>query len=258
MPQPDTPRNLEYLDDLPQGIFILRPDGTIAYWNHCLEEWTGLVKNTIVGYPVKDHFPHLDTPKYSSRFELLFQGGPPAIFASQFHPQFLPCTLPDGQRRIQQTIAKAIWDEPTQEWQALVIIQDISTLHRQVAESQRLRKQAQAENAARKIQQRLLEAMKEIESTFITTGNPHHTFNTVLTQLLAITESAFGFIGEVRHRNGQPYLKTHAINNIAWNQETQALYDRLAPDFEFCNLKTQSRERNDHRVLACLDSRQCC
>ena len=34
MPQPDTPDNLAYLDDLPQGIFILRPDGTITFWNH--------------------------------------------------------------------------------------------------------------------------------------------------------------------------------------------------------------------------------
>ena len=238
MPQPDTPRNLEYLDDLPQGIFILCPDGTIAFWNHCLEEWTGLLKATIVGNPVKDHFPHLGTPKYTSRFELLFQGGPPATFASQFHPQFLPCLLPNGQRRIQQTIAKAIWDEPTQEWQALVIIQDISALHRQATESQGLRKQAQAEIAERKKHQRLLESIRKIESTFISTHNAHQAFDEVLDQLLAISESAYGFIGEVRYQDGKPYLKTQAITDIAWNEETRALYDRLAPNMEFCNLNT--------------------
>jgi len=37
-----------------------------------------------------------------------------------------------------------------QEWQALIIIQDISDLHRQAAESQRLRKQAQEEITERK------------------------------------------------------------------------------------------------------------
>ncbi len=145
MPQLESLLNLEVLDHLPQGVFILRQDGTVAFWNHCLEEWTGISKSTTVGHPLVTHFPQLGTPKYTSRFEPLFEGGAPATFASQFHPQFLPCSLPSGQPRIQQTIAKAIWDEPSQEWQALVIIQDISDLHRQVAESHRLRKYAQAE-----------------------------------------------------------------------------------------------------------------
>jgi len=150
MPQRDTPLNLEILDHLPQGIFILRPNETVAFWNHCLEDWTGISKSSIEGTPIETHFPHLGTPKYTSRFDPLFQGGPPAIFASQFHPQFLPCSLPNGQPRIQQTTAKAIWQKTMQEWQALIIIQDISDLHRQAAESQRLRKQAQEEITERK------------------------------------------------------------------------------------------------------------
>ena len=238
MPQLDTPLNLEILDHLPQGVFIVRRIGTVGFWNHCLEDWTGILKSTIVGNSIETHFPHLGTPKYTSRFEPLFEGGPPAIFASQFHPQFLPCALSNGQPRIQQTIAKAIWDEQTQEWQALVIIQDISDLHRQVAESQRLRKQAQAEILERQKHQRLLEAIRHIESTFISTKNAHQTFAEVLAQLLSITNSAYGFIGEVLHRDGKPYLKTHAITNIAWNEETRQLYDRLAPNFEFFNLNT--------------------
>ncbi len=150
MPQQDPLLNLVILDHLPQGIFILRPNETVAFWNHCLEDWTNIPKSEIEGIPVATHFPHLGTPKYTSRFEPLFQGGPPATFASQFHPQFLPCTLPNGQPRVQQTTAKAIWHETTQEWRALIIIQDISDLHRQAMESQRLRKQAQEEILERK------------------------------------------------------------------------------------------------------------
>ncbi|MDH5562278.1 MAG: PAS domain S-box protein [Nitrospirota bacterium] len=238
MPQLDTSLNLEILDHLPQGVFIMRRDGIIAFWNHCLENWTGILKSTIVGSSIETHFPHLSTPKYTSRFEPLFQGGPPATFASQFHPQFLPCTLPNGQPRIQQTTAKAIWDNHAQEWKALVIIQDISSLHRQVAESQRLRKQAQTEIVERQRHQRLLEAIRHIESTFISNQNADQTFNQVLIQLLAISESAYGFIGEVRYQDGKPYLTTHAITNIAWNEETQALYDRYAPNMDFFNLHT--------------------
>ena len=238
MPEPHAFLHLEVLDHLPQGVFIIRQDGTVGFWNERLEEWTGILKSTIVGTSIETYFPHLGTPKYTSRFEPLLEGGAPATFASQFHPQFLPCSLPNGQPRIQKTIAKAIWDEPAQEWQALVIIQDISDLHRQVVESQRLRKQAQIEISQRKRQQALLEAIRHIESTFISTKNAHQTFDEILSQLLAITESAYGFIGEINEKDGQPYLKTHAITNIAWNEETQALYDRFAPNMDFFNLDT--------------------
>ncbi|MDH3503243.1 MAG: PAS domain S-box protein [Nitrospirota bacterium] len=151
MPQLDAQFHaFQILDHLPQGVFILRREGTVAFWNQCLEDWTGILKSAIVGTPIESYFPHLGTPKYTSRLEPLFEGGPPAIFASEFHPTFLPCHLPNGQPRIQHTIAKALWDDPTQEWRALVILQDISDLHRQVAESQRLRKKAQLEITERK------------------------------------------------------------------------------------------------------------
>ncbi len=238
MPECDSPLNFDILDHLPQGIFIVRQNGTVAFWNQRLEDWTGILKPAIIGTSIETHFPHLNTPKYTSRFDPLFEGGAPATFASQFHPQFVTCSLPNGQPRIQQTIAKALWDKPTQEWQALIIIQDVSDLHRQVAESQRLRKQAQAEIVERQKHQRLLEAIRKIESTFISTKNATRTFDEVLAQLLSISESEYGFIGEVLSLDGKPYLKTHAITNISWNEETRALYDRHAPNMEFFNLKT--------------------
>ena len=138
--QPDSPLQLEILDHLPQGVFVLRRDGFVCFWSQCLVDWTDIPKSAIEETPLESHFPHLGTLKYTSRFEPLFEGGPPATFASQFHPQFLPCSLQNGQPRIQQTIAKALWDELKQEWQALVMIQDISDLRRQVVESQRLRR----------------------------------------------------------------------------------------------------------------------
>jgi PAS domain S-box-containing protein len=65
-------------------------------------------------------------------------------------------------------------------------------------------------------------------------------FEGMLADLLAIADSEYGFIGEVRHtREGAPYLKTHAITNIAWNEETRALYERQASSgMEFRRLDT--------------------
>ena len=65
-------------------------------------------------------------------------------------------------------------------------------------------------------------------------------FDAMLSYVLDISESEYGFIGEVlQTEEGKPYLKTHAITNIAWNKETREFYDENAPKgMEFYNLKT--------------------
>jgi hypothetical protein len=45
--------------------------------------------------------------------------------------------------------------------------------------------------------------------------------------MLELTCSEYGFIGEVFHdARGRPYLKSYATTNIAWNDETQRLYEK--------------------------------
>ena len=65
-------------------------------------------------------------------------------------------------------------------------------------------------------------------------------FNHLLSSILELTNSEYGVIGERFHdETGTPYLKTHAITNIAWDAETQKFYeDNEAAGFEFRNLKS--------------------
>ena len=65
-------------------------------------------------------------------------------------------------------------------------------------------------------------------------------FDNLLSQLLQLTESEYGFIGQILHTHtGAPYLKTHAITNIAWNKEMRGFYDDHAPaGMEFHNMET--------------------
>ncbi len=52
-------------------------------------------------------------------------------------------------------------------------------------------------------------------------------FGDLLDRLLELTASEYGFIGEVcRDGRGRPYVKSYATTNIAWNEETQRLYER--------------------------------
>jgi len=85
-----------------------------------------------------------------------------------------------------------------------------------------------------------LEALVRGQSRFIAEGDPRAAFCELLERLLAITDSAYGFIGQVLHDgDGAPFLKTFATTNIAWNDETRAFYEKNAVSgFEFHNLKT--------------------
>lgn len=87
---------------------------------------------------------------------------------------------------------------------------------------------------------RLLGAITTAQAQLVGVVEPDSLFDGLLRALLDLTDSEYGFIGEtLRTANGDPYLKTHAITNIAWNQETRRFYEDNAPNgLEFHNLKT--------------------
>ncbi|MBE9609513.1 PAS domain S-box protein [Chitinilyticum piscinae] len=86
-----------------------------------------------------------------------------------------------------------------------------------------------------------LAAVAEIQGAFIETQNEENAFARMLELLLQLTHSEYGFIGEVflDPENDQPYLKTHALTDISWDDATRALYARsLQGGLEFRNLDT--------------------
>src|SRR5574340_875715 len=89
------------LDHIPIGILILKNDFTVLFWNTCLEDWTGISRNSIVGTDIGAHFPHFRTPKYTGRLHPIFDGGPPTILSSQLHRNIIPSTTWDGAQRVQ-------------------------------------------------------------------------------------------------------------------------------------------------------------
>jgi len=85
---------------------------------------------------------------------------------------------------------------------------------------------------------KILRAVNRTLASVINEGlSIREAFNTALEDLLEITGSEFGLIGEIRHEHDIPYLKTHAISNIAWNKETRDFYNaNVRSGVEFRNL----------------------
>ena len=77
--------------------------------------------------------------------------------------------------------------------------------------------------------QHMLKVLQEINEDFIKTPeSKRELFKKMLDYVLKITGSEYGFIGEVFLQEGRQVLRTYAITDISWNEETAALYQKHA------------------------------
>jgi len=86
----------------------------------------------------------------------------------------------------------------------------------------------------------LLNAIVAIQAAFIEESDIRKSFSRMLDSLLELTQSEYGFLGEVLYDGeDQPYLVAHALTDISWDEETRQLYEvNMAKGFEFHNLNT--------------------
>ena len=87
----------------------------------------------------------------------------------------------------------------------------------------------------------LLKAVAEAQTSFINNeSNKNDVFSSLLSSLLSLTESEYGFIGEVLFtEKRKPFLRTHAITDISWNEDTRRFYqENVEQGLEFFNLDT--------------------
>ena len=99
----------------------------------------------------------------------------------------------------------------------------------------------------------LLKGISLAQSQFITNTDPKILFNDLLENFLNLTESEYGFMGEILYTDqeqayveetyiklrGKSSLKTQGLTDITWDEETRKFSAQNAPqDMEFHNLNT--------------------
>ena len=101
---------------------------------------------------------------------------------------------------------------------------------------------SEARRAAQQLerQHRMLEAVRRAQSIFIETDDKRSAFEGLLAAFLELTGSGYGFVGEVHfHEDGTPYLRCHAITNIAWDEASRRKYeDQSDAGMVFDNLRS--------------------
>ncbi|MBD8490905.1 GAF domain-containing protein [Echinicola sp. CAU 1574] len=102
-----------------------------------------------------------------------------------------------------------------------------------------IQKRKDVEKRAIKLNQ-LLKAVNETQISFFVKDNFHNTLRKLLDAIVKITGSEYGFIGEVfKDENGDPYLKTHVVSEIAWSNEMLKRFgNKYHKGLDFRNLDT--------------------
>ena len=204
-------RNEAVFRELPDIVFVLDADGTFLESN---EHPDLLVpREELIGKRLEDVLPDALAQRCQQMVQQVLMEGK----SQQFDYQL---TLPQGEESFEAR-ARALSDN-----EVLLVIRNTST---------ELAGKAALENS-----QRMTEVIANAQSQFIREQDRRRAFDGLLNDILKLTDSEYGFIGEVLyHPDGQPYLKTYAITNIAWNDDTRAFYEAHAPQgMEFTNLKT--------------------
>jgi hypothetical protein len=72
----------------------------------------------------------------------------------------------------------------------------------------------------------ILSAVTTALSHYIAETDPYILFGGLLDSLLEMTDSEYGFIGEVFYNDrNQPYLRNYTTTDIAWSNETRQLFE---------------------------------
>lgn len=138
-----------FSDLMPGGICVIDREKKILVWNRTLAEWSGSSAEEMIGRDLLEIYPHLASPAYRIRIEQVLNGGPPAIFSSRLHGSFLPFTQADGTPRIQQTSIIGQPGEDGEPLHAMIIIEDVTDLNREIHSARELR-----DLAIREVQER--------------------------------------------------------------------------------------------------------
>ncbi|MFN3439694.1 MAG: EAL domain-containing protein [Acidovorax sp.] len=80
-------------------------------------------------------------------------------------------------------------------------------------------------------QHRLLQSISRAQAMFIASSGPRAAFEALLEELMSLTQSAFGIVGQVqRADDGHAYLRVHAMTDISWDDASRALYAQHAEE----------------------------
>ncbi|MEQ8974049.1 MAG: PAS domain S-box protein [Coleofasciculus sp. C1-SOL-03] len=214
----------------PDSIHVIDLDGFIWQTNPASVEQLGYREIELIGH----HLDEFLTPESKQRFAEQF----PTLLATGSNRLDVEMIRRDGTLAIMDLSSSLVQDEHRNCAYIVVIQRDISDAYQQAIQRQQDQATLQQSN-------QLLQAISAAQSQFIADANPHILFDGLLDSILGLTNSEYGFIGEILYTEngkafveeaymkirGRPDLKSQVIISSLGNEET-------VPEMELDTLQT--------------------
>ncbi|NNL64731.1 MAG: diguanylate cyclase [Myxococcales bacterium] len=209
------------VDTLREGVIVVDGAGVVQAWNAAAERIFGWSHAEAVGHKLSALVPDPPSPLSVPPLAAHFEHGEATASGE---PREADGYRRDGTRfRMELSLLRT---ERNGERHVAGIVRDVT--------------EREAAEALLAMRGRVARAVNQILRGFITASlwARKELYDEALEDLLGLTGSEFGFIGEILETpEGVPYLKAHAITDISWNQETRKLYrDNIRQGLEFRNL----------------------
>lgn len=209
------------LDTIPIGVYWKNTDLTIAGVNRKFCEDVELPEEAIIGKTEKDIYVNKEQAALVERLDrAVVESGLPIVSGSGRY------YMNNGKLRYIEINRLPIQDQDHTTLGMLGVYTDVT---------ERLETQKSL-----KRHHQLLASIYTSQLRYFAGDDRRQIFTTLLDEVLSLTESEYGFIGQALFKaDGKPYLKTYSITDISWDEETQALYQKTRNDgMEFHNLET--------------------
>lgn len=209
------------VETLHEGVIVVDAAGVVQSWNAAAERIFGWSRAEAVGRKLADLRPDPPSPPSVPPLAAHLEH---ADTSRAGEPREAEGYRRDGTRfRMELSIVRPTLDEAPH---TAAVVRDVS--EREAAES------------LLAMRGRVARAVNQILRGFIsaTLWARKELFDEALENLLGLTGSEFGFIGEILESpEGLPYLRAQAISDISWNAETRKFYrDNIRQGLEFRNL----------------------
>jgi len=194
------------LDRAPDGVFWMQEDGSFSYINDEGCRSLGYSRDELKSMHVWDFDPDFSKEKWSIHWEKMRQLGQDTF--ETYHRN------KDGHiHPVEISVTRTNYGA----------IEHHSAFVRDITQRKQSEDEMRRSNA-------VLNAVNHAQTQFIARRTAAEIFTDLLNAILELTDSEYGFIGEVIYtEDGRPYIKTHGITNIAWNEETQRFFEESAP-----------------------------
>ncbi|MBI4719302.1 MAG: PAS domain S-box protein [Planctomycetes bacterium] len=114
-------------------------------------------------------------------------------------------------------------------WYNTVLRDDVGNIIGTLSSGTDVTEQRRAEDELRASHE-LLSAVSNAQAQYISADGPQVVYSDLVASLLHLTQSEFGFIGEVQYRpDGAPYLRSWAVSESAWTDDLRTRYGAGSP-----------------------------